>query len=91
MIARIWRGWTSAEDADAYVDYLEQTGIPAYKATPGNLDAFILRRADADRTEFLTVSFWESLDSIKAFSGEPIERLCSTPKTTTSLSTARRS
>ena len=74
MIARIWRGWTSAEDADAYVDYLEQTGIPAYKATRGNLDAFILRRADADRTEFLTVSFWESLDSIKAFAGESIER-----------------
>ncbi len=74
MIARIWRGWTSAENADAYVAYLGQTGIPEYRATPGNLGAFILHRADADRVEFLTLSFWESLDSIKAFAGEPIER-----------------
>ncbi len=74
MIARIWRGWTSEADGNAYVDYLEQTGIPGYRATPGNLDAFILRRADADRIEFLTVSYWESLDSIKAFAGAPIER-----------------
>jgi len=74
MVARIWRGWTSAEDADAYVEYLEQTGIPQYRATPGNRGAFILRRADRDRVEFVTLSFWESLDSIRAFAGESVER-----------------
>ncbi|SRR6266511_5172512 len=74
MVARIWRGWTSTEDADAYVEYLEQTGIPAYRATPGNRGAFILPRADGERVEFLTLSFWDSLDSIKAFAGEPVDR-----------------
>jgi lactoylglutathione lyase len=74
MIARIWRGWTSKENADAYVEYLERTGIPAYRATPGNLGAFILRRADAERMEFVTLSFWDSLDSIVTFAGEPVDR-----------------
>jgi heme-degrading monooxygenase HmoA len=74
VIARIWRGWTAAADADEYVEYLQRTGIPAYRATPGNRGAFILRRPDGDRVEFLTLSFWESLEAIKAFAGEPIDR-----------------
>jgi heme-degrading monooxygenase HmoA len=74
MVARIWRGWTSAADADAYVEYLQQTGIPEYRATPGNLGAFILRRPDRDRVEFLTLSFWESLGSIEAFAGTPVDQ-----------------
>jgi hypothetical protein len=36
MIARIWHGATSAADADHYLDYLHQTGIPDYQATLGN-------------------------------------------------------
>ena len=35
MIARIWRGWTRGEDEAAYVDYLEATGAPAARETPG--------------------------------------------------------
>jgi heme-degrading monooxygenase HmoA len=73
MIARIWRGWTSSEDADAYVEYLEQTGIPAYRGTAGNRGAFILRRRDGDRCEFLTLSFWTSLDAIRVFAGDAVD------------------
>ncbi|MGA8619840.1 MAG: hypothetical protein WB660_15140 [Candidatus Sulfotelmatobacter sp.] len=29
MIARIWHGKTKASDADAYLDYLFKSGIPA--------------------------------------------------------------
>jgi heme-degrading monooxygenase HmoA len=74
MIARIWRGWTSGADADAYVEYLERTGIPAYRATAGNRGAFILRRRDGDRVEFVTLSFWTSLDEVRAFAGEPVDQ-----------------
>jgi hypothetical protein len=44
MIARMWRGATKAEDGDAYLDYLHQTGFAAYRATPGNLGVLGLRR-----------------------------------------------
>lgn len=74
MIARIWRGWTRTEDADEFVAYVQRTGIAAYRATPGNRAAYILRRSDGDRTEFITLTFWSSFDAIKAFAGEDVEQ-----------------
>ncbi len=74
MIARLWRGWTSLDDADAYVAYVERTGIEGYRATPGNRGAWILRRLHADRAEICTLSFWDSLDAIRAFAGEDVEQ-----------------
>ena len=73
MIARTWRGWTRPEDADAYVEYLQETGMKGYRATPGNRSAFLLRREEGERTEFVTLSFWDDLESIKAFAGEEVD------------------
>jgi heme-degrading monooxygenase HmoA len=73
VIARIWRGATSSADADAYVDYLQETGLKEYRNTPGNQAAFILRRAIGDLMEFLALSFWDSLDAIRAFAGKEID------------------
>jgi heme-degrading monooxygenase HmoA len=74
MLARIWHGVTLAEKADEYLDYLNRTGIPDYLATPGNRGAFVLRRIDGDRAHFLTISLWDSLESIKGFAGDDYER-----------------
>ena len=73
VIARTWRGWTKPEDADAYFEYVEETGGNASRATPGNKGFYILRRDDINRTEFLTMSLWESLDAIRAFAGDELE------------------
>ena len=35
MIARIWHGEVAPERADEYLDYLNQTGVPDYRATGG--------------------------------------------------------
>ena len=74
MIMRIWRGATRAAHAEAYHAYLLATGIPAYRATPGNCGAQIVRRIQDDRAEFLTISLWSSWDSIRAFAGDDIAR-----------------
>ena len=74
MIARTWHGMVPAARADADAAYLQQTGIPDYKATPGNRGLHVLRRADGDRVHFLLISLWDSYDSIRAFAGEEIER-----------------
>ena len=74
MIARIWRGWTSRADADAYVRYLEEVAAPDSLGTPGNRGFSVLHRPDGEREEFLSISLWESLDVIRAFAGEDIER-----------------
>lgn len=74
MIARTWRGATSAADADAYVAFLDRTGVAECRATPGNLGVYVLRRPLGDRTEFLFVSLWENEASIRGFAGDDIER-----------------
>ena len=74
MIARTWRGWTARTDADAYVDYLHRTGMHEYRSTPGNRAAYILRRDDGDRTEFVTLTFWDSMEAVVRFAGTDVEQ-----------------
>ncbi|MBW9111164.1 hypothetical protein JNB63_19820 [Microbacterium trichothecenolyticum] len=63
------------EDRDEYVAYVERTGIAEYRARAGNKDAWTLTRELADGlTEILTVSRWDSLDSIRGFAGDDIDR-----------------
>ena len=73
MIARIWKGVVRAHDADEYTTYIRETGIAEYLQTPGNRGAWMLRRDDGDRTEFITYSLWDSLDAIRGFAGDDIE------------------
>jgi heme-degrading monooxygenase HmoA len=70
MIARIWHSMTRAEKADEYVDYLNKTGLPDYRATKGNSGAYILRKIEGDTAHFYTLTFWDSVGSIKEFAGE---------------------
>jgi heme-degrading monooxygenase HmoA len=73
MIARIWRGAVRREHGDAYADYIRDTGLAGYEATPGNRGAWMLRREVGDRTEFVTFTLWDSLDAIRAFAGDDID------------------
>jgi heme-degrading monooxygenase HmoA len=74
VVVRTWRGATRAADADAYVTYMEETGVSALARTPGNEGVQMWRRVEGDRAEFVVVSWWESREAIVAFAGEDIER-----------------
>ena len=74
MIARMWHGVTAAERADEYLDYLNETGVPDYRETEGNRGVYVLRRIEDDRAHFLTVSFWGSIEEVKAFAGQDPEK-----------------
>ncbi|MGH7443701.1 MAG: antibiotic biosynthesis monooxygenase family protein [Longimicrobiales bacterium] len=74
MIARTWRGWTTTADAATYLAYLERTGLAEYRATEGNRGAMALLRAEGDSTEFLLISFWDSMDAVRRFAGDDPER-----------------
>jgi heme-degrading monooxygenase HmoA len=73
MIARMWHGRTKAADADKYLEYLNQSGIPDYRRTPGNFGAWVFRRIEGDVAHFITLTFWESREAIRAFAGDNIE------------------
>jgi heme-degrading monooxygenase HmoA len=73
MIARLWHGMTNAEDSDEYLEFLHKSGIPDYRATPGNKGVSVLRRSEGNKIHFLLISYWDSYEAIKAFAGDEIE------------------
>lgn len=74
MIARMWRGVVRRDDADAYAEYIANTGMAQYRSTPGNQGAWMLRRDNGDRSEIITFSLWDSPESIRAFAGDDIDQ-----------------
>lgn len=75
MIARIWHGSTRLRDKEAYHQYLNETGMKDYLACRGNRGASLLCHEvpGEQRAEFLFISYWESVESIKEFAGADIE------------------
>ena len=73
-VARIWRGWTTIENADAYQAVVNGEVLPAIfaRSIPGLIGAHLMRAdlVEDDEIEFTTVMWFESLDSVKNFMGE---------------------
>lgn len=74
MIARIWRGYTKPEDADAYEAMLKPELLPGLQNANGYVGSFLGRRMVGDEIEFVTVMFWESLEAIKTMAGAHFEQ-----------------
>ena len=74
MIARMWHGITPAAKADAYLDILSRTGVRDLRATPGNRGVYVLRRTEEDVAHFLLISLWDSMDTVKRFAGEEVDK-----------------
>jgi len=72
VITRIWHGVTPANKSDEYLTLMRTVAIPDYRSTPGNNDAFALRRIEGATAHFLMVTFWESEAAIRAFAGDDI-------------------
>ena len=70
MIARIWRGRTTRERADEYAAYLYAHGIRPLEEKALGVQLF--REDRETETEFVTISYWESVPAMSRFtSGEP--------------------
>jgi heme-degrading monooxygenase HmoA len=70
----MWHGMTLSENADEYAEFLRMRAIPDYQSVSGNLGVHILRREDGERTHFITLTFWESMEAIEKFAGVPADR-----------------
>jgi heme-degrading monooxygenase HmoA len=73
-ITRIWHGKTKVEHADIYLKYIEETGMKEYRDVDGNLSAKVLRSIKGNICHFLTVTEWDSYESIKKFAGNEFEK-----------------
>jgi heme-degrading monooxygenase HmoA len=75
MISRIWRGWTTHGNADAYerllreeiFKWIESKDIAGYQGIQ------LLRRRLDDEVEFVTIMWFDDLDAVRQFAGEDYE------------------
>ena len=76
MISRIWRGWTTPQNADGYEALLKAeifTGIVA-RGISGFQGIDLLRRELEKEVEFVTIMWFDSLLAVRTFAGEDYER-----------------
>jgi heme-degrading monooxygenase HmoA len=74
MIARVWRGRTTRENADAYQELLATTVLPGIDRVHGFRGAELYRREVGDEVEFMTITRFRSLDGVREFGGEDYEQ-----------------
>jgi heme-degrading monooxygenase HmoA len=82
MISRIWHGWTTPQNADAYEALLKTEifhGIQN-RQIPGFLGIQLLRRALDEEVEFVTIMTFDSIEAVRAFAGEDYEVAVVPPK-----------
>ncbi len=75
MICRIWHGWTTPENADAYESLLRSEIFHAIgeRKIAGFRGIDLLRRPEGDTIEFVTMMWFDSLDAVCAFAGADYE------------------
>lgn len=66
-IARIWRGRTHRDRADEYEAYNYEEGIKPLLEKALGVQS--LREDIGDQTEFVTISYWESVEAMSRFTG----------------------
>jgi hypothetical protein len=76
MICRVWRGWTSPDDADTYEAIVRGEVIPGIEAMrlPGFRHIDLLRREVDREVEFMTLMWFDDIESIKRFVGDDYTR-----------------
>jgi antibiotic biosynthesis monooxygenase (ABM) superfamily enzyme len=73
MITRLWRGWTTTENADPYERFLLGDLFPSMRRIAGFRGADVLRRVDGAEVAFVTLTRFDSLEAIRAFAGDDYE------------------
>ena len=81
MIARLWKTKCPARHKRGFLEHLQRTGIDETTATPGFQGAQVLARDMpkedkedmVDMVEIALITYWDGLESIKAFAGDDID------------------
>ena len=74
MIARLWGARAPRANAARYAAHLRDAVLPLLKVLAGYEGATLLERPDGNDVEILVITWWRSLDDIRAFAGDDTER-----------------
>ena len=88
MISRIWHGWASPANADAYEAFLRDESLPRIRAKgiPGFHGIQLLRLEGPEEVEFVTEMWFDSLEHVKGYAGEDYTVAAVLPKAQALLS-----
>jgi antibiotic biosynthesis monooxygenase (ABM) superfamily enzyme len=75
-VKRIWRGWTTPENAAAYRKVLKEEVRPSIEAKniPGYQSLELLSRDFGEEVEFMTIMTFDALENVVNLQGEDYER-----------------
>ena len=73
MIARLWHGVTTPENATKYEELLRDEILPGIHRVEGYRGAYLLRREVSGGTEFITFTIFDSMDAVRRFAGDDFE------------------
>ena len=82
MIGRICRGWIAPEKADAYEELLKSEILPGIqeRQIPGYRGVHLFRRDLGDEVEFVTLTWFDSIEVVQALAGEDYDEAVVPPK-----------
>jgi len=85
MIVRTWRGRAAAANANAYVDHFRDNVLPELHAISGFCGASLLRKDCGREVEYVVLSRWDSMDAVRAFAGDDVNKAVVEPQAVAAL------
>lgn len=73
MIARTWRGWATAENAEEYQRHYATVVAAELRAVDGFRGARLLRRTEGNEVRFTSIVYFAGMEAVRAFAGERFE------------------
>ena len=88
MIGRIWHGYTTHQNADGYENLLKEEIFINIRNRhiPGFHEIQLFRRDLGNEVEFITIMWFDDIESVKAFAGEEYETAVVPPRARAVLS-----
>src|SRR5262249_14357231 len=74
MIARVWSAQAAGAQAPAYIEHLRGQVLPKLQALDGYAGAWLFERPLASNVEIVVTTFWRSVEAIRAFAGDELDR-----------------
>jgi len=74
MVERVWSARTTRDGALRYAEHFRSVVLPELGAVAGYRGARLMERERDGGIEVVVVTRWQSLDAIRAFAGNELER-----------------
>lgn len=72
MIVRRFRAKATKANAKAYAVFFRDVLTPQLRQIPGHRGALVLSEERAKNTRIIVLTFWDSMESIRAFAGDAV-------------------